>query len=87
LIAIYEEIKAIEAGKFDKLDNALKNAPHTQHVICSDEWNHAYTRQHAAFPLPYVSQNKFWPSVSRVNNTYGDRNLICACEPIESYIS
>ena len=86
LISIFEEIKMIEDGKMDKTDNPLKNAPHTQAVICADEWNHSYSRQQAAFPLYYTSQNKFWPSVSRVNNTYGDRNLICACEPVENYI-
>ncbi|RYF91323.1 MAG: aminotransferase class V-fold PLP-dependent enzyme, partial [Chitinophagaceae bacterium] len=87
LISIYEEIKDIEAGKIDKTDNPLKNAPHTQKVICSDEWEHPYTRKQAAFPLAYVAKNKFWPSVSRVNNTYGDRNLICSCEPTEAYLS
>ncbi len=86
MIAIYKEIKAIEDGSADKKDNVLKNAPHTQHVICADEWTHAYSRSQAAFPLPFVSENKFWPSVSRVNNTHGDRNLICTCEPIESYM-
>jgi glycine dehydrogenase len=86
LISIREEIAAIENGTSDKLDNPLKNAPHTQAVICADEWNHSYTRQQAAFPLYYVTQNKFWPSVARVNNTHGDRNLICSCEPIESYM-
>jgi glycine dehydrogenase len=86
LISIYKEIKAIEEGKADKKDNVLKNAPHTQHVICANEWQHAYSREQAAFPLAYVKENKFWPSVSRVNNTHGDRNLICTCEPIESYM-
>ena len=86
LISIYHEIKAIEEGKSDKVDNALKNAPHTQHVICADEWNHTYSRQEAAFPLAYVSKNKFWPSIARINNTFGDRNLICTCEPMESYM-
>lgn len=86
LIAIREEIRQIEEGKADKKDNPLKNAPHTQFAVTADEWNHSYSRQVAAFPLPYVSQNKFWPSVARVNNTYGDRNLICTCEPIESYM-
>jgi glycine dehydrogenase len=86
LISIYEEIKAIEEGKYDKTDNTLKNAPHTQAVICADEWKHPYTRREAAFPLYYVTLNKFWPSVARVNNTHGDRNLICTCEPIESYM-
>ena len=54
-------------------------------VIIAEEWKHAYTRNHAAFPLPYVRENKFWPSVARVNNTHGDRNLICTCEPVSSY--
>ncbi|HVU96645.1 MAG TPA: aminomethyl-transferring glycine dehydrogenase [Puia sp.] len=85
MIGIYEEIRAIEEGKADKTDNALKNAPHTQHVVIAEEWKHAYTRNQAAFPLPYVRENKFWPSVARVNNTYGDRNLICTCEPVSSY--
>jgi glycine dehydrogenase len=86
LISIYEEIKAIEDGKSDKTDNALKNAPHTQAVICADEWKHAYSRKEAAFPLYYVTLNKFWPSVARVNNTHGDRNLVCTCEPVSSYM-
>ena len=85
LIAIQEEIKAIENGELDKSDNPLKNAPHTQKVICADEWNHKYTRQQAAFPLYYVQHNKFWPTVARVNNTHGDRNLVCTCEPVASY--
>lgn len=85
LISIREEIKAIEEGRADIKDNALKNAPHTQHVVCADEWNHGYTRKEAAFPLHYVTLNKFWPSVARVNNTHGDRNLICTCEPVSSY--
>ena len=86
LISIYQEIKAIEDGKADKVDNALKNSPHTQQVVCADEWNHAYSRQDAAFPLAYVMKNKFWPSIARINNTFGDRNLVCTCEPIESYM-
>ena len=86
LISIYHEIKAIEDGKAGKVDNALKNAPHTQQVICADEWNHAYSRQQAGFPLAYVMKNKFWPSIARINNTFGDRNLICTCEPMESYM-
>lgn len=85
LISIREEIKAIEEGHSDVKDNPLKNAPHTQHMVTADEWNHSYSRQQAAFPLHYVTLNKFWPSVSRVNNTYGDRNLICTCEPTEAY--
>jgi glycine dehydrogenase len=85
LIGIYNEIQAIENGAFDKIDNPLKNAPHTQKVICSDEWKHSYSRQTAAFPLPYVQESKFWPTVARVNNTHGDRNLICTCEPVAAY--
>ncbi len=86
LLSIREEIKAIEEGKADKKDNPLKNAPHTQFVVTADEWKHTYSRQTAAFPLHYVTLNKFWPSVARVNNTHGDRNLICTCEPVESYM-
>ncbi|HTQ26627.1 MAG TPA: aminomethyl-transferring glycine dehydrogenase [Puia sp.] len=85
MISIFHEISAVAEGKADKTDNPLKNAPHTQMHICADEWNHAYSRQQGAFPLPYVQENKFWPSVGRVNNTYGDRNLVCTCEPVSSY--
>jgi len=87
MISIHEEIKAIENGKSDKTNNALKNAPHTQWTVCGTAWSHPYTREEAAFPLAYVAKNKFWPSVARINNTFGDRNLICTCEPIESYMS
>ena len=85
LINIYEEIKEIENGNADKKDNVLKNAPHTLSVITADDWKHSYSRSKAAYPIGYLKENKFWPSVSRVNNTYGDRNLICTCEPISSY--
>ena len=86
LLSIRQEIRDIEEGKMDKKNNALKNAPHTQAMVVISEWNKPYTREQAAFPMYYVTQNKFWPSVARVNNTYGDRNLICTCEPIESYM-
>ncbi|HEY8893982.1 MAG TPA: aminomethyl-transferring glycine dehydrogenase [Niastella sp.] len=86
MLSIREEIRAIEEGKADKKDNPLKNAPHTQHVVINSNWSHPYTREQAAFPLPYVRENKFWPNVARVNNTYGDRNLICTCEPVSSYV-
>ncbi len=86
MIAIFREIQDIADGKMDKIDNPLKNAPHTQFVITADEWNHGYSREKAAFPLPYTRLNKFWPSIGRVNNTYGDRNLICTCEPVSSYV-
>lgn len=85
LLSIRDEIRAIEEGRASTKDNALKNAPHTQAVICANDWIHAYSRQEAAFPLFYVTQNKFWPSVARVNNTHGDRNLICSCEPVSAY--
>jgi glycine dehydrogenase len=85
LLQIRKEITAIEQGKSDKKDNPLKNAPHTQFSVITSEWLHAYSREEAAFPLPYTRVNKFWPSVSRVNNTYGDRNLICTCEPTSAY--
>lgn len=83
--SIYTEIKQVENGNWDKTSNPLKNAPHTQQVICADEWNAPYSRTTAAFPLPYVKENKFWPSVGRVNNTFGDRNLACTCEPVSAY--
>ncbi|MGN7721545.1 aminomethyl-transferring glycine dehydrogenase [Chitinophaga sp. 22620] len=85
MLAIREEIRAVEEGKADKANNVLKHAPHTQAVITADEWTRPYSRQQAAFPLEYVTLNKFWPSVSRINNTFGDRNLICTCEPASSY--
>lgn len=85
MISIKQEVEDIITGKADKADNVLKNAPHTAHVITADEWNHKYTRQQAAYPLPYVKAAKFWPSVGRVNNTYGDRNLVCSCLPVEAY--
>src|SRR5687768_1545400 len=85
LLSIRREIAMIEEGALDKKDNPLKNAPHTQFMICSDQWDKPYTREMAAFPLEYVKWNKFWPSVARVNNTYGDRNLQCTCEPVTAY--
>ncbi|MEP6467318.1 MAG: aminomethyl-transferring glycine dehydrogenase [Parafilimonas sp.] len=85
MLTIREEIKNIEQGKSDKKNNALKNAPHTQAVVCADEWKYSYSRKEAAFPLYYVTLNKFWPAVARVNNTYGDRNLVCTCEPVSAY--
>lgn len=86
LLAIREEIRLIEEGKMDRKNNPLKNAPHTQLMICREPWNKPYSREQAAFPLPYVKENKFWPSTARVNNTYGDRNLVCTCEPVSHYL-
>ncbi|MCB0696373.1 MAG: aminomethyl-transferring glycine dehydrogenase [Chitinophagaceae bacterium] len=86
LLQIRAEIAAVENGKADKTDNPLKNAPHTQFVVTANEWTHAYSREEAAYPLVWVRNNKFWPSVARVNNTYGDRNLVCTCEPVSAYM-
>lgn len=86
LISIKKEIMEIADGTADKDDNLLHNAPHTAAVVIADEWNHPYSRSRAAFPLPYVMKNKFWASVSRINDTHGDRNLICVCPPVESYM-
>jgi len=83
LISIKSEIDAMANGD---LNTALKNAPHTQEMLTADEWNFPYTRQQAAFPLPYIKDNKFWPSVRRVDDAFGDRNLICSCNPIEDYM-
>ncbi|MBB6108130.1 glycine dehydrogenase [Mucilaginibacter lappiensis] len=85
MIAIRHEIADVAEGVSDKTDNPLKNAPHTVAVITGNEWEHSYTRQKAAFPLPYVAAYKFWPSVGRVNDTHGDRTLICSCPPLEDY--
>ncbi len=78
--------KEIDSAQKDNADNVLKNSPHTLKMVTSDDWKFPYSRQEAAFPLAYVSENKFWPSVRRVDDAYGDRNLMCACEPIESYM-
>lgn len=85
LIAIREEVAAVEAGEVDKVDNVLKNAPHTASVVTADEWTRPYSRQTAAYPLTYLKDRKFWPSVGRVNDSQGDRTLICSCPSIEEY--
>ena len=85
MLSIRREIALVEEKGFDPKDNPLKNAPHTQFQVCSDEWTKPYSREIAAFPLDYVKANKFWPSVARVNNTHGDRTLICVCLPTEMY--
>jgi glycine dehydrogenase len=86
LIAIRKEIADIENGTYNKEDNLLKNAPHTMQVVISDKWTHPYSREEAAFPAPWTRLSKFWPSTGRVNNAYGDRNLVCSCNPISSYV-
>ena len=85
MIAIREEIRDVETGVLDKKDNPLKNAPHTMEAVISDEWSHGYSRERAAFPIPSTRQRKFWPAVGRVESAYGDRNLVCACPPVEEY--
>jgi glycine dehydrogenase len=85
LISIREEIREIENGTADKIDNVLKNAPHTATMALADDWNHAYTREKAVYPMDFVRGNKFWPSVRRVDSAYGDRNLVCSCIPVEDY--
>ncbi|MDB6129856.1 MAG: glycine dehydrogenase, decarboxylating [Verrucomicrobiales bacterium] len=85
MIAIHAEIKAIEEGSIDAKNNPLKNAPHTASAVTATEWNKPYTREQAAFPAPRLSEFKFWPHVGRIDNVYGDRNLVCSCVGMESY--
>jgi glycine dehydrogenase len=85
MIQIRAEIRAIAEGRLDRTDNPLKNAPHTAAEITATTWTHAYTREEAAFPLPFTRTQKYWPPVKRVDNVYGDRNLICTCAPLEAY--
>jgi len=84
MLAIREEIRAVEEGRLDRKDNPLRNAPHDARTICG-EWNRSYSREQAAFPLPWVRDGKFWPFVGRIDNVYGDRNLVCLCPPVEEY--
>jgi glycine dehydrogenase len=86
LLSIRAEIREIEEGKADKASNVLKHAPHTQSAVLLGDWDRPYSREKAVFPLAYVKANKFWPTVSRIDSAYGDRNLVCACEPMESYM-
>ena len=85
MIRIRAEIARVVDGKIDAKDNPLKNAPHTAGMVTADSWTHPYTREEAAFPAPWTREKKFWPHVARIDNAYGDRNLICLCPPIESY--
>jgi glycine dehydrogenase len=85
MIAIREEIRAIEEGRADRVDNALKNAPHTAAAVTADEWRHAYRREEAAYPAASLRAAKYWPPVARVDNVYGDRNLFCSCVPLAEY--
>jgi glycine dehydrogenase len=85
MIAIRAEIRAVEEGRASRDDNVLKGAPHTAQAVVANEWKHPYTREQAAFPALWTRQWKFWPPVGRINNAYGDRNLVCACPPLEDY--
>ena len=85
MIQIREEIRAIEDGRLDREDNPLKHAPHTATAVSASEWTHAYPRELAAFPLPSLKQSKYWPPVARVDNVYGDKNIMCACIPVDAY--
>lgn len=85
MISIRNEIKKIEKGEFDLDDNPLKNAPHTVNDVTSNEWSHKYSREEVAFPFSYLRTNKYWPSVGRIDDAYGDRNLFCSCVPIAEY--
>jgi len=87
MISIHAEIQAIESGTADKLNNLLKNAPHTAQVVISDKWDRPYSREAAAYPAPWTRAHKFWPAVGRIDNVHGDRNLVCSCPPMEDYTS
>jgi glycine dehydrogenase len=78
-------MEAIVNGTADKHDNLLKNAPHTASVALATDWNHGYTREEAVYPKAWVKEAKFWPTVSRIDSAYGDRNLMCSCIPVEEY--
>ncbi|MEM7383507.1 MAG: aminomethyl-transferring glycine dehydrogenase [Verrucomicrobiota bacterium] len=85
MISIYGEIQQVANGEADREDNVLKRAPHTAEVVCSDNWERSYSREDAAFPAAWSRRHKYWPPVSRIDNVYGDRNLVCTCAPIEAY--
>ncbi|NER31878.1 MAG: aminotransferase class V-fold PLP-dependent enzyme, partial [Symploca sp. SIO1C4] len=85
MISIRTEIEEIELGKVDPQDNLLKNAPHTAQALITEEWNHPYSRQQAAYPAPWTREHKFWPAVGRIDNAFGDRNFVCSCVGMEAY--
>ena len=82
---LLEEIQRLEEGEWDADDNPLHNAPHTAEDLVDPEWNHCYSREEAVYPLPGLRINKYWPPVNRIDNVFGDRNVVCSCPPIESY--
>ena len=85
MLQIRDEIQAVADGRADAYDNVLKGAPHTAREVTGDEWRHPYSRRAAAYPLPFVGDDKFWPPVGRIDNAHGDRNLVCACPPVAEY--
>ncbi|HEX5544023.1 MAG TPA: glycine dehydrogenase (aminomethyl-transferring), partial [Nitrospira sp.] len=87
LILIRAEIQEIVEGRQPRTNNVLKNAPHTAAIVTTTEWNRPYSREQAVFPAPWLRSSKFWPSVSRIDEAYGDRHLICSCPPMETYLS
>jgi glycine dehydrogenase len=85
MILIRQEIAEIEQGKMDRQNNPLKNAPHTAEQVVRDSWSRPYSRERAVYPVAWVRENKFWPAVGRIDNVYGERNLVCSCLPLEAY--
>ena len=85
MLTIYDEAQAIANNEIDADDNPLKNAPHTAESLICGEWNHPYSREQAAYPAPWTKEHKFWTSVGRINNAYGDRNLVCSCVGMDAY--
>jgi glycine dehydrogenase len=85
MLEIRKEIAEIEEGKADKANNLIKNAPHTAPMIAADQWEYPYTRMRAAYPMSWSQNDKYWPTVTRIDDAYGDRNLMCVCEPVENY--
>ena len=85
MLSIKREIEDVVSGKFETNDNPLVNAPHTALTVMSDNWEHSYSRQIAAYPAPWLKEHKYWPSVGRVDNAFGDRNLVCTCPPLDTY--
>ena len=85
MIAIRQEIRDIEEGRTDRADNPFKHAPHTAEAVTRTEWAHGYSREQAAYPLPWVRESKYWPPVARMDNVFGDRNVVCACPSIDEY--
>ncbi|MFT4789163.1 MAG: glycine dehydrogenase, partial [Paraglaciecola sp.] len=85
MVCIRAEVAKVESGEWSATDNPLLNAPHTLEDICDANWNHSYDRQTATYPVPFVAKSKFWPTVNRIDDVFGDRNLICACPSLDSY--